>query len=142
MSDDHGDDRPLTPESRKRETFAAGLDVTLADGRTWTLAPPVLGFGFIRREGKTALDYRFVDGYADLLDAYLEADEPVDRVCALADAAYALLATNYDVTFDEVGSRLLRRLPVESPDYEVSVATWLEIAAWVVGDRPKVTADG
>jgi hypothetical protein len=135
--------RPLTPDARRRDKFAAGLAVTLADGQTWELAPPVLGWGFTRGEdGATRLNPRTVDDYAAALDRFLEAEEPGAMVCALTDCAYALLSHNYDVTFAEAGSSLFFRADPRSPAAAASQQLWSTIAAWVVGDRPKATPDG
>jgi len=135
---------PLTPEARKREeAFIPGLSVVLADGNAWELAPPRIGLRFARDDdGRTAVIHAGPGAFDDALDRYLDADEPVAQVVALADCAYELLSHNYDVTFDEAGGKLLKRILPGLPGHEASAAFWLAIAAWVVGERPKATPDG
>lgn len=134
--------RPLTPEARRRDRFDPGLPVVLDDGQTWELAPITLGWGFTREGGKTRPVPRAVDGYEAILDQYLEANDPEEVACAMTDCAYALLAHNYDVTFEEAGRHLLYRARPGTSGAEASAETWSQIAAWVVGQRPKATADG
>ncbi|MBY0398106.1 MAG: hypothetical protein K2X91_16800, partial [Thermoleophilia bacterium] len=53
-----------------------------------------------------------------------------------------LLRRNYEVTFEEAGWSLFERPMAGVPGHEASAAAWLEIAAWVVGQRPKPSPDG
>lgn len=137
--------KPLTPEARRRgdDAFAPGLAVTLADGNAWELAPPRLGLRFARDErGRTVVCAAGPGEFDDALDRYLDAEDPVEQMAAMADCAYELLRQNYDLTFEEAGWSLFRRPMAGAPGHEASAAAWLEIAAWVVGQRPKPSPAG
>ena len=138
----------LDEAALRRPEFAEGVPVRLWDGQEWTLPRPTLS-GFYPRRGpdgrwQAAPGLACGEGGADyneLVDAWLDAEDPLDQLGRLMEVAAHLLLVNYDLA-DRDLARLLFRVPATDPRYDECAAMWSSVAEVALGRGPKPTLDG
>lgn len=132
----------LDEVARRRPDFAGGVPVRMADGREWTLAKPLVTFGYSSGEMgfDVFLEAPGADGYAEAIRELEEAGEAGDMarvVRAHLALGAALLRRNYTLSDHEVGA-LLRF--AYDPGHAEAYARKDAVVAVARGEAPKPPA--
>lgn len=89
--------------SRRWPDFQGGRLIELPDGQTWCIYEPeaIVGGAGWRFGAAPDLDAALSVGFARILAKWGRATDDTERACATLEAAWFLLARNYNVTAEE-----------------------------------------
>lgn len=130
---------PIEAE-RRREEFAGGEPVRLADGQFWTVPRPRVRIRPVRDEaGVMQLRglFTFGDAYDAKFQAFSAARTRSEEWTALLDLVFDLMKRNYDLTDDELTDLLSWDVDDPAADERME-----QLGAIVAGQAPKTSPGG